>query len=112
MSLVGNIAGMGILPVPLLTLAHSSVTIGVGRAYAKWPFFGKHRENGWQETHANSFERATHLRSNYDPIPPPPNPHFRRAQGMYTCIQETGSGFSGMCATGISLLLSCDHPLS
>jgi hypothetical protein len=52
-----------------------------------------------------------HPRSHYDPIPQPPNPHFSRAQGMYTCIHGTGGEFlAGMCATGISLLLSCDHP--
>ena len=70
MSLVGNIAGKGFLPAPWLTLAHSSVTIGVKpRIYAKWPFFAQHREYGCQETLLNTSKRASHPHSNYDPIP-------------------------------------------
>ena len=57
MSLVGNIAGKGFLPIPLLTLAPSSVKTGVGpRIYAKWTFFAKDLENVCQETLLNSFE--------------------------------------------------------
>jgi hypothetical protein len=112
MSLVGNIAGKGFLPVPRLTLAPSSVTTGVRpRIYAKWTFLAKHRENGYQETLVNSLVRASHPRSNYDPVPSPPNSHFSRAQGMCTCIHETGGGFfEGMCRLENRPLLFATHP--
>ena len=112
MSLVDDIAGKGFLPVRWLTLAQSSVTSGVRpRIYAKWPFFGKHRENRLQETLVNSFERASHPCSNYDPIAPLSNLHFSRAQAMYACIHETGARFfEGVCTPSNATAHSYDPP--
>ena len=89
MSLVGNIAGKGFLPVSLLTLAHSSVMTGVTPRICQVAIFWKApRESIARNTRKHS-KRASHPRSTYDPIPPLSNPHFSRAQAMYTCIHET-----------------------
>jgi hypothetical protein len=56
-------------------------------------------------------ERASHPRSNYDPIAPPSNPHFSRAQAMYACVNDSGRGFfDGIRGRELGHSLFATHP--
>src|SRR5215216_4525603 len=75
-SLVDNIVIKGLLPVPWLTLARSSVTPGIPSRICRMAIFGKHRENLWQDTFVNTFERASHPYNDHGRTALPENPHL------------------------------------
>jgi hypothetical protein len=97
MSLVGNIAGKGLLPVPLVTLAHSSLTTGVRPRICQVAIFCKAPRESMAGNLRKLF-RASHPCSTYDPIARPPIHTSAEHKGCVLVSTKPGADFSRGCA--------------